>query len=323
MKDKLLVIVGPTAVGKTALSIELAKRYHGEIISGDSMQVYKGMDIGTAKATVEEQQGIPHHLIDIKNPTEPYSVADFQSAAMPFITTINNKKKVPILVGGTGLYVNAVIHQYELHKKQGDNDLRHKLEQLAVENGSMHVYKLLQEADPVSAKQIHPNNVRRVIRALELTKVTGIPFSEQQKEEEMESPYDLVYLALTMDRDQLYERINKRVDLMMEQGLLEEVTRLYRQGIQNCQSVQAIGYKELYQYLDGEISLEAAIDLLKKNSRHYAKRQLTWFRNKTDATWFDMSNGLNSHVFLEICQFIEGNWPQMAKYRDSQLEEES
>ncbi|MCK0470842.1 tRNA (adenosine(37)-N6)-dimethylallyltransferase MiaA [Alkalihalobacillus sp. APA_J-10(15)] len=313
MKEKLLVIVGPTAVGKTALSIELAKRYDGEVISGDSMQVYKGMDIGTAKVSLEEQQEIPHHLIDIKDIEDSFSVADFQAKVIPLITALNDKQKLPILVGGTGLYVNAVIQKYDLVNRPGDKNYRRQLEQVAIERGTTYLHKQLQELDAKSAELIHPNNVRRVIRALELTKVLGAPFSEQQQEEEKDSPYDLVYIALSMERELLYERINKRVDLMMEQGLLEEVTNLHRQGIRHCQSIQAIGYKELYQYLDGEISLDLAIEKLKKNSRHYAKRQLTWFRNKTNAKWFDMTNGLHSDVFFEICRFIEGQWTSMAK----------
>ncbi|WP_283246048.1 tRNA (adenosine(37)-N6)-dimethylallyltransferase MiaA [Bacillus suaedae] len=312
MKEKLIVIVGPTAVGKTALSIELAKRYAGEIISGDSMQVYKGMDIGTAKVTEAEQQGITHHLIDIKDPTEAFSVAEFQELVLPLITKLNEEGKVPILVGGTGLYVNAITKQYQLEALPTDETYRSELEQLVETKGKIEVHNQLKLVDPESADKIHPNNIRRVIRALEVTRATGIAFSKQPKQEETQSPYDLAFVGLTMSREQLYERINLRVDLMVKQGLLDEVRALYEREVRDCQSVQAIGYKELYGYFDGSVSLEEAIDSLKQNSRRYAKRQLTWFRNKTDAAWFDTSKGLDSHLFTEICSFIEGEITSIA-----------
>ncbi|WP_315617016.1 tRNA (adenosine(37)-N6)-dimethylallyltransferase MiaA [Alkalihalobacillus sp. MEB130] len=313
MKEQLIVIVGPTAVGKTALSIKLAKKYHGEVISGDSMQVYKGMDIGTAKVTDEEQDGVPHYLIDIKHPQESFSVAEFQDTCIPLISQINRKKHIPLLVGGTGLYVNAITKQYQFESMPTDEQYRQELEQLVSEIGNESLHNKLREVDPKAAERIHPNNVRRVIRALEVTHVTQIPFSEQQGEEQTESPYSLAFIGLTMDRERLYERINQRVDLMMEQGLLEEVRALYDAGIRGCQSVQAIGYKELYDYFEGNSSLDETIDLLKQNSRRYAKRQLTWFRNKTDATWFDMTDGLTDQTFQEISSFIEGKLPFISK----------
>jgi tRNA dimethylallyltransferase len=307
MKEQLIVIVGPTAVGKTALGVNLAKKYSGEVISGDSMQVYKGMNIGTAKVTEEEQEGVPHYLIDIKHPQETFSVAEFQESCIPLISQINERGHVPLLVGGTGLYVNAIIKQYQFETMPTDKKYREELEQLANEIGNIELHTMLTKVDPKAAESIHPNNIRRVIRALEVTRVTGIPFSEQQTEEQIKSPYKTAMVGLTMERSQLYERINKRVDIMIEQGLVEEAKSLYDRGIRDCQSIQAIGYKELYDYFEGLYSLEEAIETLKQNSRRYAKRQLTWFRNKTDATWFDMSNGLDEQTFTEICTFIEGN----------------
>ncbi|WP_332690653.1 tRNA (adenosine(37)-N6)-dimethylallyltransferase MiaA [Halalkalibacter lacteus] len=313
MKEQLIVIVGPTAVGKTALGVSLAKKYNSEVISGDSMQVYKGMDIGTAKVTAEEQDGVSHHLIDIKHPKETFSVAEFQESCIPLITQVNKKGHVPLLVGGTGLYINAIIKQYQFESMPTDKRYRDELEQLASKLGNYELHTMLKEVDPKAAESIHPNNIRRVIRALEVTRVTGIPFSRQQTEEQTVSPYTTAMVGLTMERSKLYERINKRVDIMIEQGLVEEAKALYDSGIRGCQSVQAIGYKELYDYFEGLYSLEDAIVNLKQNSRRYAKRQLTWFRNKTDATWFDMSNGLNEQTFTEICTFIEGEIPFISK----------
>lgn len=307
MKEKLIVIVGPTAVGKTKLGVKLSKKYNGEVISGDSMQIYKGMDIGTAKVTDEEKEGIPHHLIDIKEPTEPFSVAEFQQLVIPLISQMNERGKIPIIVGGTGLYIHSVIKQYSLQNWEGDPKYREKLEQLAEEKGNDYIHQMLKEVDEEAAKAIHPNNVRRVIRALEVTHVTGIPYSRRQQEErDEEDIYQLAFIGLEMDRETLYKRINKRVDLMMEQGLLDEAKRLYDQGIRNVQSVQAIGYKELFDYFDGHCTLDEAVELIKRNSRRYAKRQFTWFRNKSNATWFDMTDGLNEQVFSKICTFIEG-----------------
>ncbi|ARK30916.1 tRNA (adenosine(37)-N6)-dimethylallyltransferase MiaA [Halalkalibacter krulwichiae] len=313
MKEKLIVIAGPTAVGKTALGVKLAKKYQGEVISGDSMQVYKGMDIGTAKVTPDEMNGVVHHLIDILEPNEAFSVADFKERCTPLITAINQKEKLPLIVGGTGLYVNSIIKGYEFDSKPTDEDYRQELEQLAFTIGKDELHKMLEREDPKAAQLIHPNNVRRVIRALEVTRATGKPFSSQQIEEQGESKYDVAIIGLTMDRTKLYERINMRVDLMVEQGLIEEVRSIYDKGIRDCQSVQAIGYKEIYDYFEGRYSLEDAIETLKKNSRRYAKRQLTWFRNKTNATWFDVTNGLREESFQEICLFIEGKFPFISK----------
>ncbi|WP_369903075.1 tRNA (adenosine(37)-N6)-dimethylallyltransferase MiaA [Bacillus manliponensis] len=302
-REKVVVIIGPTAVGKTKLSIDLAKALHGEIISGDSMQVYRKMDIGTAKITAEEMNGIPHYMIDIKDPEEAFSVAEFQSRVREHIRDISSRGKFPIIVGGTGLYVQSVLYDYQFSEEPGDVIYRKKLEVLASECGVEYVHNMLQEIDPESAKRIHPNNVRRVIRALEIFYTTGKTMSDQLDKQEQELLYDVAFVGLTMDRALLYDRINLRVDLMMEQGLLQEVKDLYEDGVRDCQSIQAIGYKELYEYLEGRTSLEEAVTALKTNSRRYAKRQLTWFRNKMDVEWFNMTSGEKT---TEILQYIEG-----------------
>lgn len=306
-KQNLLVIIGPTAVGKTRLSIEMAKRFNGEIISGDSMQIYRGMDIGTAKITKAEMAGIPHHLLDIKDPQENFSVAEFQLLVRAKITEIAKKGKLPIIVGGTGLYIQSVIYDYQFSDVSGDEAYRLLLENRAKEIGNEGLHKELSAVDPESAVQIHPNNLRRMIRALEIYHLTGKTMTEYQRGQKPELLYNTALVGLTMDRDQLYERINDRVDLMLKEGLLEEVTGLYKQGLKGCQSIQAIGYKEIFDYLDGTIRLEQAIENLKQNSRRYAKRQLTWFRNKMDVQWFEMTNVNDfSKKILEISQYVEG-----------------
>ncbi|MBT2700376.1 tRNA (adenosine(37)-N6)-dimethylallyltransferase MiaA [Bacillus sp. ISL-40] len=306
-KQKLLVIIGPTAVGKTKLSIEMAKRYNGEIISGDSMQIYRGMDIGTAKIKKDEMEGIPHYLIDIKEPFENFSVAEFQLLVRAKIGEIAKKGKLPIIVGGTGLYIQSVIYDYQFSDVSGDESYRLKLEERATKIGNEALYKELLEVDPGSASQIHPNNVRRVIRALEIFHLTGKTMQEFQSTQQPDLLYNTAIVGLSMEREKLYERINYRVDLMMEEGLIEEVKGLYQRGLRDCQSIQAIGYKEMYAYLEGKVPLEVAIENLKQNSRRYAKRQLTWFRNKMDVSWFDMTNVENtSKKITEISRCVEG-----------------
>ena len=306
-KQNVLVIIGPTAVGKTKLSIEMAKRYNGEIISGDSMQIYRGMDVGTAKITKEEMEDIPHHLIDIKEPFESFSVAEFQELVRAKIAEIAKKGKLPIIVGGTGLYIQSVIYDYQFSDVSGDEAYRLQLEERVKEVGNETLHQELKEIDPGSAAQIHPNNVRRVIRALEIYHLTGKTMQEYQSHQQPDLLYNTAIVGLTMDRDQLYERINLRVNMMMDEGLLPEVKALYQQGLRECQSIQAIGYKEIYEYLDGKVTLNEAVENLKQNSRRYAKRQLTWFRNKMKVEWFDMSNVNNfSKKIAEISQYVEG-----------------
>ncbi|HET7521946.1 MAG TPA: tRNA (adenosine(37)-N6)-dimethylallyltransferase MiaA [Bacillales bacterium] len=305
MKEKLVAIVGPTAVGKTKVSIQLAKAVGGEIINGDSMQVYKGMDIGTAKITEEEMEGVPHHLFDFKHPTESYSASEFQTLARPLVTEINQRNQVPIVVGGTGLYIKSLTHGYDFSAADADSLFREQMEAFARENGAEKLYERLREVDPQSAEKIHPHNVRRVIRALEIHHTTGIPASRQRKRKQ-QSPYILATVGLTMDREVLYRRINERVDQMIENGLIEEVRRLYENGVRDCPSVQAIGYKEIYSYFQGECTKEEAIRQLKKNSRRYAKKQYTWFRRQMEVRWFDMTAGDIDKKISAIMQFVAG-----------------
>ncbi|MFE8699171.1 tRNA (adenosine(37)-N6)-dimethylallyltransferase MiaA [Cytobacillus sp. FJAT-54145] len=309
-KDKVVVIIGPTAVGKTKLSIELAKKYDGEIISGDSMQIYKGMDIGTAKVTKDEMNGVPHHLIDIKNPNESFSVAEFQELVREKISDITVRGKLPIIVGGTGLYIQSVINDYQFSDAPSDEGFREQLTSRAALEGNEALYSELVKVDPKSAENLHPNNVRRVIRALEIYHCTGKTMDEYQQNQSPELIYNTALIGLTMDREKLYSRINARVDMMMKEGLLAEVKALFDEGLRDCQSIQAIGYKELYEYFNHRVSLEDAVEILKQNSRRYAKRQLTWFRNKMDVNWFDMTEVEDDQQFrkkiVEISTYIEG-----------------
>ncbi len=296
--EKLVVLIGPTAVGKTKLSIELAKKLNAEIISGDSMQIYREMDIGTAKITKKEMDGVPHHLMDIKNYDESFSVAEFQQLVRNLITEIHRRGKMPMIVGGTGLYIQSVLYEYEFANAPNDEVYREHLEQLAKQDGAK-VYQMLEQIDLESAKRIHPNNARRVIRALEIYHCTNKTMTEWQELQTKKLCYDVVLIGLTMDREKLYERINKRVDLMIEQGLLDEVKKLYDRNFFG-QSIHAIGYKEMYDYFSGKRSLEEAVEQLKQNSRNYAKRQLTWFRNQLPVHWIDAEST------EEIFRYIEG-----------------
>ena len=280
----VLCIVGPTAVGKTKMSIELAKQLNGEIISGDSMQIYRGMDIGTAKATMDERQGIPHHLIDEKNPDEPYSVAAFQQTVRAKIEEIKSRGKLPIIVGGTGLYIKSVLYDYEF---AGESESKEVDEAKYGHLSNEELHAKLAAVDEAGAKDIHPNNRKRVIRALEIYETSGVKKSEMIEKQEHKMIYDACLIGLTDDRTVLYDRINKRVDVMYETGLVEEVKALFDEGIPaESQSIRAIGYKELYDYFKGLISLEESKELIKRNSRRYAKRQYTWFNNQMDVTWF-------------------------------------
>lgn len=285
---KVLAIVGPTAVGKTALSIKLAHKFNGEIISEDSMQVYQGLDIGTAKVTKAEMDGVKHHLIDIRQIDERFSVADFVSAASKLIQSITAAGRLPIIVGGTGFYLQALLSGLELGGDQYQDDhLRNQLLDEARTNGNETLHQRLSRVDPDAAAGIPVNNVRRVVRALEVYIKTGHRFSEQQN---AENQYDAFVIGLTTDRSLLYQRINERVDQMMKTGLLNEARHLYDEGGQEFQSGKGIGYRELFPYFEQRIPLDDAVDLIKKDSRHYAKRQLTWFRNKTQPkpNWYNL-----------------------------------
>ncbi|QIC48886.1 tRNA (adenosine(37)-N6)-dimethylallyltransferase MiaA [Lysinibacillus sphaericus] len=281
---EVVAIVGPTASGKTALSIELAKKYNGEIINGDSMQVYKGLDIGTAKITEEEMEGVPHHLLSFLEPTASFSVADYQKLVREKIADIQARHKLPIIVGGSGLYVQAVLFDFQFTDEKVDEAARQAYYDELAKLGPEAMHDKLKQLDPQTAEAIHPNNTRRVIRALEMLELSGVSKAAEAQNRGEVPLYNHLILGLgrNMSREVLYDRINRRVDLMMENGLLEEVQGLWQQNIRGVQSIQAIGYKELYDYLDGKCSLEGAIDSLKQNSRRYAKRQLTYFRNKMD-----------------------------------------
>ncbi|TCP30253.1 tRNA dimethylallyltransferase [Scopulibacillus darangshiensis] len=308
MKEKVVIIVGPTAVGKTKLSLDIARVFNGEVINGDAMQVYQGLNIGTAKIPETDMQGIPHHLIDFLPPSEPYTVAAFQSDARQLIHDLNEQHKCPVLVGGTGLYIKAAAYDYQFTDVEDDPDFRKEMARIAESQGNMVLHQKLADIDPVSARAIHPNNVNRVIRALEVYHLSGLPFSMHQQDQEPAPLFDIALIGLTMDRELLYKRINQRVDDMIEAGLIDEAKALYDSGIRNVQAVQAIGYKELYRYFEGECTLQEAVSLLKRNSRRFAKRQYTWFRNQMDVTWFDMTEALDhfEKKAEEIIRFVAG-----------------
>lgn len=287
-KNKLIVLTGPTAVGKTALSIQLAKRIGGEIVSADSMQVYKYMDIGSAKITRDEMEGVPHHLIDVLNPDEEFHVFRFQKMAKEAIKGIYERGHLPILVGGTGFYIQALV--YDITFGEEDHSaIRKRLENTAREKGNAYLYEYLEKVDPDSAKIIHPNNQKRMIRALEFYELNGTPISEHNKRErQKESPYDFCYFVLNDDRELIYQKIDQRVDEMLADGLVEEVRTLKEMGFQkDMVSMQGLGYKEILSYLDGECTLDEAVYLIKRDTRHFAKRQLTWFKRERDVIWID------------------------------------
>ena len=289
MKRPLIVLTGPTAVGKTSLSISLAKAVNGEIISADSMQVYKKMDIGSAKIRPEEMQGVKHYLVDVLEPEEEFHIVKFQQMAKEAMEEIYEKGKIPILVGGTGFYIQAVTRDIDFTEAQQENTYRAELEKLAETEGAEYLHDRLKEVDPASADTIHANNVKRVIRALEFYHQNGTPISAHNEEQKKQtSPYNLAYFVLNAPRDILYERIDKRVDQMLEEGLVKEVQGLTREGChRGMVSMQGLGYKEILAYLEGEYPLEEAVRILKRDTRHFAKRQLTWFRRESDVIWVD------------------------------------
>lgn len=300
--NKLLVVTGPTAVGKSEISIKLATKLNGEILSADSMQIYRTMDIGSAKISHSEMQGITHHLLDIVDPKVSFSVAEYKTSAEAIIKDIISKGNLPIITGGTGLYIDSIISNLTFTEAEKDEKYREFLLEKAESNGREYVHSLLKEIDYASFLKLHPNNLKRVIRALEVYKLTGRPFSSFEEMHKYNTPYDLYYYVITMDREKLYTKINNRVDIMMEKGLLQEVKRLREEGCNSdMQSMKGIGYKELLYYLDDKISLEAAINLIKQGSRNYAKRQLTWFRKDPRVKWIVRENYKNDE---EIVDFI-------------------
>ena len=299
--DKIICIVGPTASGKTGLAIELAKKIDAEIISADSMQIYRGLNVGTAKVTKEEAQGIPHHLIDICNIDENFSVAEFKQMCYDKIEEIRSRGKNVIIAGGTGLYVNAVVYNMNFNEENVDLEYRKKLENIAKEKGNDYLHSILENLDPITAKQIHKNNVKRVIRAIEMAQNVKLKSTHIVEEEERikkeKSKYDFLIFCINQEREYLYNRINLRVDLMLKDGILDEARKIYDMKLPNNNTcMQAIGYKEFFPYFEGKITLEEAIDTLKKETRHYAKRQMTWFNNKLQCIKLDGSKPRNELV---------------------------
>ena len=301
-KSKVIVICGPTASGKTALSIELAKRINGEVVSADSMQIYKDMDIGTAKVTKEEMQGIKHYLVDCVSPDERYSVANYKLDAKKAIEEILKKGKTPIVVGGTGLYIDALIYEIEYQDIKINESYRKELESIKQNQGLEVLYERAVKIDPEAMKKISPNDSKRIMRVLEIYEATGKNKTEQEAESRLkEIPYNYKVFAITMDREKLYERINKRVDIMIENGLIEEVKELLKKYKEFPTAMQALGYKEVKEYLDGKLTKQEMIDKIKQESRRYAKRQLTWFRKNKQTIWIDGLNDMqkNINIILE------------------------
>lgn len=311
MKKNIAIIAGPTASGKTAIGIEIAKILNGEIISSDSMQIYKYMDIGSAKPTIEEMDGIPHNLIDIIYPHEDFSVALFRSMAVNCIDEITSRNKLPVIVGGTGLYINALTHNLDFTETSYDKQYREELTNISAEHGNIYLHAMLKDVDIESFQRLFPNDVKRVIRALEVYKNTGKTISQYQREsKERPIDYNLAYIGLTMDRKKLYDRINHRVDIMFNKGIVEEVIKLKEMGYnQHMVSMQGIGYKEIFNYLEGKCTLEELKDIIKQGSRNYAKRQLTWFRRDTRIHWVNIDEFESFNKITEnIINYIEGKF---------------
>lgn len=323
-KKPLIILTGPTAVGKTNLSIQIAKRLHGEIISADSMQVYRHMDIGSAKATPLEMDGVPHHLINVLEPWDCFHVARFQEMAKSALRCVYERDRMPVVVGGTGFYIQALLYDVSFTPKAGGGSLRKKLEEMMEQEGQEVMHQRLAQVDPISAGEIHPNNKKRVIRALEYYEQTHTPISQHNQEErKKESPYEFYYYVLTMERERLYQRIDNRVDQMLEAGLVDEVKALKAMGCtRNMMSMQGLGYKEIISFLDGEISLEEAVRILKRDTRHFAKRQLTWFRRERQVRWLNLEEfDFDTRQVLDyILKQVRAN-PVMDEYLNRKLKE--
>lgn len=304
--DKVIIVVGPTGVGKTKMGVALAKYFDGEVISGDSMQIYRTMDIGTAKVTKQEMDGVVHHLIDIKDPSESFSVKEFQDIVRKKIKTIIANNKVPIIVGGTGLYIKAALFDYQFSDSQVEHqEYVEKYQDFSNEQ----LYRRLLEIDELSAKELHPNNRQRVLRAIAIYESTGIKKSETLASQKHELIYDAKFIGLTLPRGILYQRINQRVDEMMAQGLLAEIDQLMKKGYSSdLQSMKAIGYKEWFAYYQGIQSLEETIELIKKHSRNYAKRQYTWFNNQVPVEWFDVDLANFDNTVKNVISYIEDSY---------------
>ncbi|WP_433946561.1 tRNA (adenosine(37)-N6)-dimethylallyltransferase MiaA [Paenibacillus sp. SN-8-1] len=315
-KSKLLVLVGPTAIGKTRMSIELAKMFNCEIISGDSMQVYRGMDVGTAKITPSEMGGVPHHLIDVLSPDEPFSVALFQEYCNKLIPEITSRGHLPFIVGGTGLYVESVCYEFKFTDAGADEEFREEQLRYAQEHGAEALHARLALIDPGSAERLHPNDQRRIVRALEIYHLTGQTLSSQLALQKKRSPYDLCIIGLTMDRQLLYNRIEARIDEMMGQGLVQEVKSLLDKGYStNLVAMQGLGYKEIAEHLVGGVPLEEAVFKLKRDTRRYAKRQLSWFRHMHDIHWVDMTCPENyTENLAKVRAIIAGKFHEDLEY---------
>lgn len=308
---RLLILTGPTAIGKTDLSISLAHQLNGEIISGDSVQVYQNLNIGSAKITPDEMDGIPHHLIDVVNPNTTYTAAHFKKDAEKLISEISERGKLPILVGGTGLYINGLLYDYDFSDISENTHFRDKIQEDIKKYGLMTFYKKLQKIDPKAAEKIKSNDEKRIIRALEVIETTGHLFSEgNDMTKRYHSPrFDMLYFALTMDRTVLYNRINSRVGLMIEKGLVNEVAGLLKSGVSpHSRSMQAIGYKEIVAHLKGELTLDEAIERIKINTRHFAKRQFTWFRRDPNICWLDLDDFSTEEILNSICEQVAERW---------------
>ncbi len=302
MKKPLIILAGPTAAGKTKTSISLARAVGGEIISADSMQVYRHMDIGSAKIRPREMEGIPHHLIDVLDPEEEFHVVRFQQMAKQAAREILSRGKIPIVVGGTGFYIQALLYDIDFTENEESRACRERLAALAAKEGAAALHQMLYQVDPKAAEDIHENNIKRVIRALEFYQLTGKRISQHNEEEKKkESPYNFAYFVLSDDRDRLYQRIGLRVDKMLSEGLVEEVRALKDRGLgRNMVSMQGLGYKEILAFLDGEMSLDEAVYILKRDTRHFAKRQLTWFRRERDVIWLNQGDfGYHEEELLE------------------------
>lgn len=289
MKKPLIILTGPTAVGKTELSVKLAKALQGEIISADSIQVYKYMDIGSAKVTKEEMEGVKHYLIDELMPDEEFNIFYFKEKAKEYVNEIYKNNHIPIVAGGTGFYIQSLLYDIEFKNEESDDQIRNELYQLYEKQGATYIHNMLKKIDPESAAAIHENNVKRVIRAIEYYRLNGEKIStHNEREKQKNSPYNFKYYCLNMDRKLLYERINKRVDIMVKNGLVEEVKSLLNMGYsKNLVSMQGIGYKEIVLYLEGNITLEEAVEMIKQETRRFAKRQLTWFRREKEVTFIN------------------------------------
>lgn len=301
--EKVIVVIGPTSVGKTKMGVELAKALNGEVISGDSMQIYKKMDIGTAKVTHQEMEGIVHHCIDIKEPDETYSVKEFQDTVRKLIKDISERKKIPIIVGGTGLYIKAALYDYEFHETEDDHDSFRKKYQ---DYDNQSLYDHLYQIDKATAITLHPNNRQRVLRAIEIYEQTGQKKSEALASQTHTCLYNAYFVGLTLERSLLYERINQRVEIMKDNGLQREVFQLYQAGLKReNQSMKAIGYKEWFDYFENQISLEEVYENIKKHSRQYAKRQYTWFKNQFNVHWYDVNLKQFSLTVQEVLNDIK------------------